>query len=215
MESELLVPEETMNAYELEREARIARNREVMRRLGLIDADVEYAAAFKAAQGKTGTAPKAPSIRAPKRKREEVKPVRSSSRLANLPAQDFKLDASERPAAAAEASSRTKVSGVHIDEEKEFLLRYAGSQGREQIVGTASYAHTLHRVMTMSEAALRRRVTTIERACGKFAVTKMRLFARVLCLEGYQEVAEEATEALERLLEKLGEPAEEPPEIVE
>lgn len=35
----------------------------------------------------------------------------------------------------------------------------------------------------MNEAALQRRIATIERAKGKHAVVKMRLFARVLFLE--------------------------------
>ena len=41
---------------------------------------------------------------------------------------------------------------------------------------------------------------------GQHAVIKMRLFARVLCLEGYDELAAEATESLKRLVEVLGDP---------
>jgi hypothetical protein len=37
--------------------------------------------------------------------------------------------------------------------------------------------------------ALANRIKTIERACGQHAVVKMRLFARVLCLEGYDELS--------------------------
>ena len=43
---------------------------------------------------------------------------------------------------------------------------------------------------------------------GQHAVIKMRLFARVLCLEGYDDLAAEATESLKRLVEELGEPEE-------
>ena len=73
-----------------------------------------------------------------------------------------------------------------------------------QSSSTASYAHTLMRVRTMNEAALDRRIAVIERAKGKHAVFKMRLFARVLCLEGYEELAGEATAALGHLIEVLG-----------
>ena len=72
------------------------------------------------------------------------------------------------------------------------------------IVGTASYEHTLMRVRTMSEKGLANRIRAIERAKGKHAVIKMRLFARVLCLEGYDELSAEASESLKRLIAVLG-----------
>jgi hypothetical protein len=43
----------------------------------------------------------------------------------------------------------------------------------------------------------------------QFAVVKMRLFARVLCLEGFDELAAEAADALARLVARLGDPGEE------
>ena len=73
-------------------------------------------------------------------------------------------------------------------------------------MGTASYQHTLMRVRTMSEPALGNRVKAIERAKGKHAVVKMKLFARVLFLEGYEELSTLATESLERLVAELGDP---------
>jgi hypothetical protein len=84
--------------------------------------------------------------------------------------------------------------------------RHAGKQARAAIVGTASYQHTLMRVRTMGEEALARRIHAIARAKGKHAVIKMRLFARVLFLEGYEWLASEAAEALEGLIEELGDP---------
>lgn len=60
------------------------------------------------------------------------------------------------------------------------------------------------RVRTMSEKALANRVRAIERAAGKHAVVKMRLFARVLCLEGYEALAADAAAALERLVDADG-----------
>jgi len=59
-------------------------------------------------------------------------------------------------------------------------------------------------VRTMTEPALLRRVAAIERAKGAHAVIKMRMFARVAFLEGYDAVADAATEALTRLIEVLG-----------
>ena len=96
--------------------------------------------------------------------------------------------------------------GVHEAEAEAYRLRNAGVQERVSVVGTASYQHTLMRVRTMSEDALARRRKAIERAKGKHAVVKMRLFARVLFLEGYSSLADEATESLERLVAELGDP---------
>ena len=79
--------------------------------------------------------------------------------------------------------------------------RYTGGSG------TATYAHTLMRVRSMSEKALRNRVRAIERAHGKHALVKMRMFAEVLEVEGYDGeggVAEAAREALARLREGRG-----------
>ena len=53
----------------------------------------------------------------------------------------------------------------------------------------------------MSEKKLYTRVKVIERAAGKYAVLKMRMFAEVLLLEGMEEIATEAQQALARLLE--------------
>jgi hypothetical protein len=72
---------------------------------------------------------------------------------------------------------------LHAVEAEHYDTRHAGAQRRASVVGTASYRHTLMRVRTMGEDALARRITAIERAKGKFAVIKMRLFARVLFLE--------------------------------
>jgi hypothetical protein len=97
---------------------------------------------------------------------------------------------------------------LHAGEADHYDTRHAGAQRRASVVGTASYRHTLMRcaparsaagrrrhvrppalrvvarsVRTMNEDALARRIKAIERAKGKHAVIKMRLFARVLFLE--------------------------------
>ena len=77
-------------------------------------------------------------------------------------------------------------------------------QKKQTIVGTASYQHTLMRVRTMTEPKLRNRMHAISRAKGQHCVTKMRLFARILFLEGYEELAEECAEELSELIGILG-----------
>ena len=64
------------------------------------------------------------------------------------------------------------------------------------------------RVRTMSDSGLANRIKAIERAKGKHAVVKMRLFARVLFLEVNESLADDATAALRRLIEELGDPDE-------
>ena len=76
-------------------------------------------------------------------------------------------------------------------------------------MGTTSYNHTLMRVKTMDERGLERRMHAIRNARGKHCVTKMRLFARVLFLEGYEDLAGMCVEALEELVAELGDPDEE------
>jgi hypothetical protein len=96
----------------------------------------------------------------------------------------------------------------HAADAEAYARRNAGCQARVSIVGTASYQHTLMRVRTMRAPALANRVKAIERAKGKHAVVKMRLFARVLFLEGLEDLAEEAVASLDRLVRELGDPEE-------
>lgn len=64
---------------------------------------------------------------------------------------------------------------------------------------TASYEHCLMRVRSMSEKGLLNRVKAIERAAGKHCVVKMAIFKSCLQDEGMWDLAEQASEALERL----------------
>ena len=98
-----------------------------------------------------------------------------------------------------------EIERKHLIAEKAFLsLRNKSKQKKQTIVGTASYQHTLMRVRTMTEPKLRNRMKAISRAKGQHCVTKMRLFARILFLEGYEELAEECAEELKELIEILG-----------
>lgn len=102
-----------------------------------------------------------------------------------------------------------EIDALHEADAAAYAKRNAGCQEKVSVVGTASYQHTLMRVRTMSEPALKNRIAAIERAKGKHAVVKMRLFARVTFLEGLEALARSATEAFERLVAELGDPEEE------
>ena len=59
----------------------------------------------------------------------------------------------------------------------EKLVKLHKSKGNAKLPKTASYAHTLDRVLSMSTKALESRMKKIERANGKYAIVKMRMFA--------------------------------------
>eukprot|EP00961_Rhodomonas_salina_P247203 3339821-Rhodomonas_salina.1 len=195
--------------------------------------------ATKKGNGKQkGAAPASKKRKLEEEDSEKVTPQRRSSRQKGLPASEIKAEVLPDDDEDGVSAEVRKLRDLRGSEEGHALaeaehLRWAGRQGKQTIVGTASYQHTLHRVMTMNEAALGRRINAIERARGKvatprqhacspckisaiflltawlcfqFAVVKMRLFARVLCLEGYQELSEDAAGALSRLIAVLGEP---------
>ena len=64
---------------------------------------------------------------------------------------------------------------------------------------TATHDHCMMRIRTMSEKALLNRVKTIERACGKYAVIKMAVFKVCLQEKSLWDLADAASDALERL----------------
>lgn len=73
---------------------------------------------------------------------------------------------------------------------------------------TATYEHCLMRIRTLTEKKLLARVKSIERAVGKHCVVKMAIFKSCLQDEGMWEIAEKASEALERLKGMQGPPNE-------
>jgi hypothetical protein len=221
--------------YELERIAHIRRNREIMRRLGLGVHDIVSAArqrcghdvpssdASGGAPGKkktsAGSGKKRPRAEGPAGENLEDgirRVLRRSRRLAEKPEEAAGLgdddDDENRVGREGDAdaldfrAAAYSLDGDHEAEAEAYRLRNAGCQARVSVVGTASYQHTLMRVRTMGEDALFRRVKAIERAKGKHAVVKMRLFARVAFLEGLEAVADDAAASLERLVAELGDP---------
>ncbi|CAN0139871.1 unnamed protein product [Pylaiella littoralis] len=85
-------------------------------------------------------------------------------------------------------------------EEKMKVLKGQIDARDDAKAGTASYEHCLHRVRTMSDAQLERRVRTIERARGAKAKEKMLVFSHVLRAKGKTELLEAAEAALDRLV---------------
>mmetsp|Transcript_5743 Transcript_5743/g.14692 ORF Transcript_5743/g.14692 Transcript_5743/m.14692 type:complete len:217 (+) Transcript_5743:42-692(+) len=197
-----------LTPYEAMIAANIRRNRAVLEALGLGRNDARRheevrSTAPKASGGSKGK-PTATSTGEAQREA-----VRRSQRLAGVSAAaDVGTGTTSRPGSAnvPPSNANAPLDGTH-ERAKEDHARWAGLQKGVSPVGTASYEHTLHRVLTMSEAQLVRRMHAIERACGQHAVVKMKLFATVLALEGYAELAEDATDAYQRLVEKLGMPS--------
>ena len=213
--------------YELERVAHIRRNREIMRQLGLGDHDIVTAARARCGGDDDGSSEPSEKRRKTQKDAERVrarKPetveagiervLRRSRRLMRATAE---TNGEDDGGAAEDDDAYEKgayLAEYEIDERHEkdaaaYALRNAGCQARVSVVGTASYQHTLMRVRTMFDPALANRIKAIERAKGKHAVVKMRLFARVLFLEGSEGLADDAAAALARLVEALGDPEEE------
>ena len=200
--------EPAKSEYELLRERNIARNKAVMLALGLIDDDVTLHKAARATkQAKPAAAKKRKAAAEPREGSRRSKRVRGQT-------PEGAAGADEAAVARPEDEDDDDVDDSRHEEARAaHEARWSGQQQRATIVGTASYAHTLMRVRTMSEAALWTRMKKIEQAKGQHAVTKMRLFARVCFLEEYFDLADACTEALARLVAALGDPCED--EVVE
>ena len=211
-----------LTEYEKERNVRVMRNELLMRRLGLSDFDSYMHRNSSSKKGnkreeeEDDDDEKKKKKEKKRRKREtDVEKVvvvrRSSSRLKRggggkgetdeqqqQEKEDIKEDKEEFKERDEEQERKHRIA------EQEFSYRNKMKQKKQTIVGTASYQHTLMRVRTMTEPKLRNRMHAISRAKGQHCVTKMRLFARILFLEGYEELAEECAEELSELIEILG-----------
>lgn len=207
-----------LTEYEKERNARVMRNELLMRRLGLSDFDsyMHNASSKNKREEEDDSSDEKKKKEKKRRKREtDVEKVvfvrRSSSRLKRggggkgetdeqqqQEKEDIKEDKEEFKERDEEQERKHRIA------EQEFSYRNKMKQKKQTIVGTASYQHTLMRVRTMTEPKLRNRMNAISRAKGQHCVTKMRLFARILFLEGYEELAEECAEELSELIGILG-----------
>mmetsp|Transcript_33183 Transcript_33183/g.39747 ORF Transcript_33183/g.39747 Transcript_33183/m.39747 type:complete len:218 (+) Transcript_33183:73-726(+) len=94
---------------------------------------------------------------------------------------------------------------ARVKECREMRIRAAnavaveGAEAAAKENPTATYGHCLMRVTTMSDKRLANRVKVIERAAGRHCVVKMAIFKSCLQDEGMWELADLASEALERL----------------
>ena len=79
------------------------------------------------------------------------------------------------------------------------LAQNEGAEKAAKENPTATYEHCLMRVRSMTEKGLLNRVKAIERAAGKHCVVKMAIFKSCLQDEDMWDLAEKASEALERL----------------
>jgi hypothetical protein len=207
----------TLTAYEAAIQENIRRNQAVMEALGLgrVDAcrheELRSASAPKGVGvGKKGGKGKAPQPTDADDAGTRREAVRRSQRLAELAGAPAAVGGDGALGSAASGKRRRAADDVECSGEhksaRDDHLRWAGAQRKGSIVGSASYEHTLHRVLTMSEPQLARRIVAIERACGQHAVVKMKLFASVLALEGHAGLAEDAAAAYARLVAQLGLP---------
>ena len=186
-----------LSEYEKRRNENIARNQKVLEALGLVRSDAELHHELRRGKGE----PKAKRQKGGSAE-EERAAVRRSQRLAGLTPDGSALEDAPKSSGPASYSGRAAEQD-HEEARAEYDLwtqRWCGKQKGATVVGTASYAHTLMRVMTMNDTGLANRIKAIERACGQHAVAKMKLFATILALEGYVELAEDATQAYERLV---------------
>ena len=193
----------TKTAYERERDERVRRNEAVMRRLGLHSFDVRahhFSNTKEKKKRKKRQKPTTVGGGGTRRTRRTVARGRDEDDDVN----DEKEEEEEEEEEEREEVRDEEKERKHCVAEREFVLRHKNKQKTRTIVGTASYQHTLMRVRTMTEPKLRNRMKAISRAKGQHCVTKMRLFARILFLEGYEELAEECAEELKQLIDILG-----------
>ena len=101
----------------------------------------------------------------------------------------------------------TQEREARVMECREVRLRAAkavaecGAESAAKENPTATYEHCLMRVRSMTEKGLGNRIKAIERAAGKHCVVKMAIFKSCLQDEAMWELAEAASDALERLKE--------------
>ena len=188
-------------AYEIAREEQIKKNKDFLKSLNLINPITKKEKIFSPStnnsKNKRGNIDNSASTRKRQKKNIEsvLRPKRRSSRLSNKDAVNYDEDKDV-------AAKIEKVEEANRLLKYEKLLKLHKKNGNAALPKTASYAHTLDRVLSMSMRALESRMRKIEKANGKYAIVKMRMFAEVLLLEGYTELATKCEESLLRLQTK-------------
>lgn len=134
-------------------------------------------------------------------KQPPTSPTRKSSRLQGLDPEGKPLEHAQ-PLTREEREQQREARVQECREARQRAALRVMEAGEEQAAKenpTATYEHALKRVRTMTEKGLKNRVKAIERAAGKQCVVKMAIFKSCLQDEGMWELAELASEALERL----------------
>ena len=184
-------------AYEIAREEQIRRNKAFLKSLNLVNPIEKKASPTPVKESR-------------KRKLHEKNDHDDSKKRANrldgrnkrVVRQSLRLSGKDPDGKAAKLDEKAKRQ-QKIEEDRllkyEKLVKLHKLKGNAKLPKTASYAHTLDRVLSMSTKALKSRMNKIERANGKYAIVKMRMFAEVLLLEGYEDLAKECEASLLRI----------------
>ena len=203
------VPEtREISEYEKIRAQNIERNNAKLRALGLLSAQEEKKS-NDAAWRRTSSQIAKPSIsnsNKNKRKENDTRPTRCSKRIRGIidrQGMDTKIMKGE----AKDEEEINREREAIVAECREARMRVAVEVAKQDPDGasaaiknrTATYEHCLMRVRTMNHKGLINRVKAIERAAGKHSVIKMAIFKCCLQDEGYWDLAEMASSALERL----------------
>ena len=176
------------SAYEVARENRLKRNRQVMLELGLVGTEQQQVSHQESK-----------SHVKKQKKREPLEPQRRSKRVQGLNPEGEKMEQKEKEEEGEEEEEEDDFS-VRMQVKIARLIALHEERDTSYKNPTATYEHTWMRVRTMSDKALERRVKVIENALGQHCVVKMRMFAEVLLLADKEELAQNAAEALDRLL---------------
>lgn len=224
----------TLSEYEAARAKNIERNNARLRSLGLISvreekrsndiawgrdieessdddedddssSDEEYCEGNKSLSRK-----RKKKAREPKQIREGT---RKSRRLMNLPSEHTSavIDG-ENPTETRERIRQERLAMVEECREARQRAALEVAKAGVKVAGkenpTATYEHCLMRVRSMTEKGLINRVRAIERAAGKHCVVKMAIFKSCLQDEDMWELAQLASDALERLKGLLPPPSD-------
>ena len=210
--------EHLASAYELARQARIKSNQAFLVSLGLapggaklplVPVAVVVATGNCKGASKGGSAGGTGAKGKPKRKNrpraQAAAPTRASKRLRSEAPEkmDPEVALTEQEALLLR-EAREEEDRTWNEQRRErymALHRLEEEKGLDNLPATATYKHTVMRVLSMSDLALETRIKRIENAQGQHCVIKMKQFAQVLIIERKHELALLAKEALQRLLD--------------
>lgn len=197
----------SFSAYEVARAQNIERNNARLRALGLITISEEQTSNHSAWNRDLGPtkAKNNPKDKSKKRLSASTSrgpPTRRSKRLkeaeGSCSSNADSINGSETMdrQQQEEESHEQRVRNCREARQRAALKLQASDQNKNP---TATYDHCLMRVRTMTTKSLANRVKVIERAAGKHCVVKMAIFKSCLQDEGQWQLAQLASEALERL----------------